>query len=125
MEVESETEPPAPRPKQDHSGWHSDVSEETPVQLMHDDSWKNLPGEDPNAKWPKKKKNETEEERRIRKSAKKAALKKETPEEREARKAAKKARKMRKAQRQSFRSLAQLPAGDANNQGDDEDSSDD
>jgi hypothetical protein len=49
-------------------------------------------------KYPPKKKDETKEERKQRRSLKKLARKNETPEEREVRKAAKAAKKMRKSQ---------------------------
>ena len=50
-------------------------------------------------KYPPRKKDETEEERKLRRSLKKLARKTETPEERQARKAAKSAKKLRKSQR--------------------------
>lgn len=63
-----------------------------PVQPWEDESGKGR-------KYPAKKKDETEEERKMRRALKKVARKSETAEERAARKTAKAAKKLRKAQR--------------------------
>jgi hypothetical protein len=60
--------------------------------------WVREDPENKGRKYPPKKKDETKEERKLRRSLKKLARKNETPEEREVRKAAKTAKKMRKSQ---------------------------
>ena len=60
--------------------------------------WVREDPENTGRKYPPKRKDESKEERKLRRSLKKLARKDETPEEREVRRAAKAAKKMRKFQ---------------------------